>query len=111
MAAPGILEVLPRNAGDDQVGAKLTLFQGLQLREHACGAGAVSAAGKRSYRVDGWISSNDIREGAHLFRHFGKRSVLVSLNEAIDAAGILLGKKSFVDGAKHLNAEKRGAEW
>ncbi len=99
---------LAAKAGDDMIGVDLSLVQGLQLSEHARRAGAISSTGECGDRIDRRVCPDDIHERAHFLGHFHERSVLISLNEAIDAPGILLGEEALIDMLEHVDTEACG---
>src|SRR5215469_9731946 len=74
-AAPGILEAF--------------------LRKHPGSAGAVAPSSERGYGIHRGIRHDDLVESPQFVRHGREGDVLVSLNVAVDAPGILLGKEPF----------------
>jgi len=79
------------DAGDDFVGAhSVALFKRLELREHAAGAGAATTADEGRGGFPRRILQNDVCKLLQFFRHVGEGSVLIALNRAVDAPGVLL---------------------
>src|SRR5262249_56130094 len=78
------------------VGIHFSYFDGLELRKHARGAGAVAAASEGSHGINGGIGKHDVGERAHLFGHFRKGRVLVRLGVNPEAGGCLLREKYLV---------------
>src|ERR1041384_5484762 len=80
----------PANARYDLVNADFPFAEWLELAKHARSASSAAAAGEGSDGVHGWILQDDVREFAHFLRHGGKGQILIALNHARKAAGVLL---------------------
>src|SRR6266403_5863115 len=100
----------PANAADNLVGAEFSHVEGLELRKHPGGAAAAAASGKGGDGIHGGIFGYDIREHAHLLRHGREGKILIPLNHSIEAAGILLGEKSFGSNPEKIDVETNGAD-
>ncbi len=92
------------------VDANLALAERLELAEHARRAAAAAAASEGSDGIHGWIFQHDVGESAHLLAPWQRRKVLVPLDDAADAARILLREKSGIDMKEEVSAEDRGKE-
>src|SRR5712692_8353540 len=106
----GNLRGLRANASDDLIGADFALAERLELSEHARGAATAAAASEGRDGVDGWILQDDVGEDAHLLRHGGEGQVLIALDEAGDAAGVLLREEALRSPHKEINIQAHGAQ-
>ena len=98
------------NAGDDLVGTELALVEWLELAEHSRGAPAAAATGERSDGINGRILHDNIGEFAHLLGHGREGKILVTLDQTIDAAGVLLREETLRRFDKQINVQADRAE-
>src|SRR6266487_5406212 len=106
----GNLRGLRANPGDDLIGAEFPLAERLELGEHARGASAAAAAGEGGNGIDGRILQDDVGEDAHLLRHGREGQILIALDEAGDAAGVLLREEALRSPYKEINVQAHGAQ-
>src|SRR2546422_8591492 len=106
----GNLRGLRANPGDDLIGADLALAERLELGEHARGAATAAAAGEGGDGIDGWILQDDVGEHAHLLRHGREGQILIAVDEAGDAAGVLLREEALRSHYKEINVRAYGAQ-
>src|SRR5262249_2071682 len=97
------------NTRDNLVGAQFAFAERLKLSEHAGGAAAAAASGKRSDRLHRGIFSNYVRKDAHLLRHRSEGKILISLDETGDAPGVLLREEPFWRQYKQIHIQANRA--
>src|SRR5215510_6486400 len=96
--------------GNHLIGAEFAFAERLKLAKHARGTSPAAATGEGSDGVDGRILENYVREVAHLLGHGGKRQVLITLDDAGEAAGVLLREKSHRSPGHKEDIQTNGAD-
>src|SRR5690606_8336834 len=89
---------------DDVVGADLAFVQRFQRDEHLP-AIASAAAGEADYAGDGRIGTDDVDESRQLRLHRLERGRLIGLDEAHDAASVLLREEALGNHTVQIEVE------
>ena len=82
----------------------------LKLAKHAGGAAPAAAAGERSDGLHRRVAHHNVGKLPHFLGHGGKRQILITLDQASEAAGILLWEKSLGSFHEEIKVQADGAK-